>query len=586
MTSPFDVFLASHALHINRARLDHLASLGLGLHNKRVLEVGAGIGLHTAFFEERGCDVLSTDGSSANVAEMMRRNPHRRVGLLDLDRDVDLTELGSFDVIYCYGTLYHLSFPDRALARLAAACTGMILLETIVLPGSHPELQLAAEPPSANQALRGFGCRPTRPWVMAALQRHFGHAYTTLDQPDHPDFITDWSVVDHEGNLRAVFVGSKQPLVASSLTNTLPVRHRNSPLRPRRRRYSRVWLDVGAPHGEHSMAAATNDPTLQVHAFEPRPDLHSKLMLAAPSNVTVHAMAVSDRDGFAACRVDRFGAASSLLPVDAAVRSGGADGDLFPEERAIVVPTIRLDTFMRDNGIATVDCLKIGAQDADFSVIRSLGDRIGDVRRIQHALAPDPRQLHRVGADEAAIVAYLAEHGFVLEATKIPPHGREGNLTFASTSAPAQIATHAEHESEQITGLYDVRMHAVVAGSVRQSDNALEVTTAAAQWAYAAAIPIDRTRIPQGRIVRLALNLRVDRGALQVGVLNTAETQFIATVTGEAGPSRTMELAVYRPERMGRLVVANASAEGGSHGWLRLLETSCERPEPLDSDGT
>lgn len=64
---------------------------------------------------------------------------------------------------------------------------------------------------------------------MAALRRHFGYAYTTLDQPEYPDFITDWSVVNHDGNLRAVFVGSKQPLTTSGLTNSLPVGHRNTP---------------------------------------------------------------------------------------------------------------------------------------------------------------------------------------------------------------------------------------------------------------------------------------------------------------------------------------------------------------------
>ncbi len=38
---PFAVFLAPAALAINQARQSHLASLGLA--NKRVLEVGAGI---------------------------------------------------------------------------------------------------------------------------------------------------------------------------------------------------------------------------------------------------------------------------------------------------------------------------------------------------------------------------------------------------------------------------------------------------------------------------------------------------------------------------------------------------------------
>ena len=58
----FEVFLSRDALLINQARQRHLAALGLDLAGKRVLEVGAGVGLHTQFFEALGCSVLTTDG--------------------------------------------------------------------------------------------------------------------------------------------------------------------------------------------------------------------------------------------------------------------------------------------------------------------------------------------------------------------------------------------------------------------------------------------------------------------------------------------------------------------------------------------
>src|SRR5216684_2962091 len=47
----FQVFLDDRAHSINRARLEHLESLQLDLTRKRVLEVGAGIGLLTEWFE-------------------------------------------------------------------------------------------------------------------------------------------------------------------------------------------------------------------------------------------------------------------------------------------------------------------------------------------------------------------------------------------------------------------------------------------------------------------------------------------------------------------------------------------------------
>lgn len=48
-------------LRHNARRQEHLATLGLDLGNKSVLEVGAGIGDHTQFFLDRGCKVLCTE---------------------------------------------------------------------------------------------------------------------------------------------------------------------------------------------------------------------------------------------------------------------------------------------------------------------------------------------------------------------------------------------------------------------------------------------------------------------------------------------------------------------------------------------
>jgi SAM-dependent methyltransferase len=217
------IFETPDALHINRARLDHLASLGLVVDRTRVIEVGAGIGLLTAFFEARDCRVLSTEGRSENLTEIARRFPHRETRQIDLDRDRDLKALGRFDVAFCYGTLYHLARPREALEALAGVAD-MLLLETCLTPGGHVAVHLVREGPSHNQALAGVGCRPTRPWIMDTIRALWGHAYTTTDQPNHPDFETDWLLPYKHGNHRAVFVASRTPLQRPKLTETLPDR--------------------------------------------------------------------------------------------------------------------------------------------------------------------------------------------------------------------------------------------------------------------------------------------------------------------------------------------------------------------------
>ena len=48
-------------LRMNARRLEHLASLGLPIAGREVLEVGAGIGDLTSFFLDRGCSVTAIE---------------------------------------------------------------------------------------------------------------------------------------------------------------------------------------------------------------------------------------------------------------------------------------------------------------------------------------------------------------------------------------------------------------------------------------------------------------------------------------------------------------------------------------------
>jgi len=210
---PFYGFTASNALSINKARIEHLASIQLDLANKSVLEIGAGIGLLTEFFEKMNCSVLSTDGRPENLALIAKQWPQRKLQLLDLDQTSDISFLGMFDVVFCYGTLYHLSYPEQALKSMASVCKEMILLETIVSLGNDTKINFVSESGSKTQAISRLGCRPTRQWVMGMLRKYFGYAYITKTQPCHEEFDVCWiSPFYRKKNHRAVFIGSKIPL--------------------------------------------------------------------------------------------------------------------------------------------------------------------------------------------------------------------------------------------------------------------------------------------------------------------------------------------------------------------------------------
>lgn len=227
------VFRCPEAIRHNQRRQEHLVSLGLPLHGKTVIEFGAGVGEHTSFFLDRGCTVLSTDGREENVRAIQERYPRVETCVLDVEHPIDLGR--TFDVAYCYGLLYHLQAPERALKYMASLCHGIFLLETCVSWGDDNTLEYVEEkspdePMSPAGGLHRCGCRPTRGWVFAQLQEHFSHVYVPLTQPNYGEFVTDWTAGPCEtGLIRAAFLASRELLYDGQLVRKLPNKQRKAP---------------------------------------------------------------------------------------------------------------------------------------------------------------------------------------------------------------------------------------------------------------------------------------------------------------------------------------------------------------------
>jgi len=129
--------------------------------------------------------------------------------------------LGTFDVVFCYGLLYHLGKPAECIAGMAQMCKGLFLLETRVSPHDNGKANVGREKAGAEKALHGHCCRPARDWIMGQLKTQFSHVYVTRQQPNHAFFPIKWP----GGKLsRAVFVASHGPLDLLTLSETLPLR--------------------------------------------------------------------------------------------------------------------------------------------------------------------------------------------------------------------------------------------------------------------------------------------------------------------------------------------------------------------------
>ena len=220
---PARAFHTDLYLRHNARRLEHLASLRIPVAGMSILEVGAGIGDHSHYYIDRGCRVTITEARAGNLAYIRRRYPNCSVQFLDMESP-SRVDAAPFDVVHCYGLLYHLSNPQKALRFLSENTSRMLFLETCVSFGENEEINLTEEPKSnPTQACSGTGCRPTRAWLFRELQRLFEYVYVPTTQPCHEEFPLDWAVPEKHkaGFQRAIFIASRERLENDVLTPSL-----------------------------------------------------------------------------------------------------------------------------------------------------------------------------------------------------------------------------------------------------------------------------------------------------------------------------------------------------------------------------
>jgi FkbM family methyltransferase len=174
---------------------------------------------------------------------------------------------------------------------------------------------------------------------------------------------------------------------------------------------------------------AAVDSSLLVYAFEPNLQVASRIM-GRLRNFVVLPIAIAERDGSAELHVNAYEQSSSLLPADQSGIESWVSEQKFKVIGSATVPTMRLDTFMEGAGIKRVDYLKIDAQGLDLEVVKSAGDRLRDVAKVQLEATMVPYRQYEGVPDRSEIVEYMESKGFRLSEEEIQSHGQEANLTF------------------------------------------------------------------------------------------------------------------------------------------------------------
>ena len=211
-------------------RLEHLSSLALPVWNRRVLELGGRQGDLTHFFTDRGCNVTLVEPRETNVVALRKKlslgylfPDARKVEILAMDLEDSVPE-GTWDIVFCYGILYHLQEPERFLQRVAPLVSDFLLMETVV---STEIVDVNESAESDSMSFRGRARRLRREDVFNILKRLFPYAYVPITQPNHEQFEIDWA--HQSGNTRAIFIASQRPLSSTvMLMEELPMHQTRS----------------------------------------------------------------------------------------------------------------------------------------------------------------------------------------------------------------------------------------------------------------------------------------------------------------------------------------------------------------------
>jgi SAM-dependent methyltransferase len=187
--SPFDTARAEGFSERRKEFLDRFLPELIRSHNiHRALDVGCGFGYFSRYLSGLGLQVTAIDGREDNVREARRRNPNVECIVGNVE-EVSAASLGRFDLVFCFGLLYHLENPFKALRNLEALTGKIALLETVVAPLSGQATVLYEEPTAGNQGLEYIASIPSEAWFLKSLYRvGFPVVFRTKELPDHPDF--------------------------------------------------------------------------------------------------------------------------------------------------------------------------------------------------------------------------------------------------------------------------------------------------------------------------------------------------------------------------------------------------------------
>lgn len=191
-------------------------------------------------------------------------------------------------------------------------------------------------------------------------------------------------------------------------------------------------FDIGSRDLEQSLELLSVFPDAHIYAFEANPDSYAKCVEAAKGhNITVFPYAVLDYDGettfYKVPQDENHGASSVFEPTDFVV------GVQMVTIDKITVPTKRIDTWAKEQGIESVDLVWADTQGCELPVFKSFGPLFDTVQAVATEVETGPlyypNRKHKP-TQYQELKSFLTEHGFT-EVDYDQPWPLEADVVYA-----------------------------------------------------------------------------------------------------------------------------------------------------------
>ena len=192
-----------------------------------------------------------------------------------------------------------------------------------------------------------------------------------------------------------------------------------------------IFFDVGANSGSDSINKT--QAGYIVYAFEPNPNLVEQIKQKNIRHYHITQAAVSNFNGKAKFKVASKGGAgcSSLLEFSDKSKTEWSGRTDFEVTGEIEVEVIRLDSFIEQCNILTIDFLHVDTQGSDLKVLEGLGKYIRIVKEGVIEAANKPDILYKEQNTKEESILFLQENGFQITDVKFNAHhGNEVNIFF------------------------------------------------------------------------------------------------------------------------------------------------------------